>query len=113
MASIGRTVSSTRHFAEQTGAEGDDLAIFWKALEMMWDVDRSSSRGEMACRGLYVFSHESKLGNAAAHRLFELVCTPPSASTATRAPSRTTPSSGRTTDRLRAFPGVTLTTLVG
>ena len=25
----------------------------------------------MACRGLYIFSHESHLGNAPAHRLFE------------------------------------------
>ena len=100
------------HFAEQTGAEGDDLAIFWKALEMMWDVDRSSSRGEMACRGLYVFSHESKLGNAAAHRLFELVRTPPSASTAPRSFSDYAverPDDGP----VESLPGVTLTTLVG
>ena len=27
----------------------------------------------MACRGLYVFSHESSLGNAPAHRLFERI----------------------------------------
>ena len=61
------------HFAEKTGVDGDDLELFWKALEMMWDVDRSASRGEMACRGLYVFSHESKLGNAPAHTLFDRV----------------------------------------
>ena len=100
------------HFAAQTGADGDDLAVFWKALEMMWDVDRSSSRGEMACRGLYVFSHESKLGNAAAHRLFELVLTPPSASTAPRSFSDYAvewPDDGP----IESLPGVTLTTLVG
>jgi CRISPR-associated protein Csd2 len=39
----------------------------------MWDCDRSASRGMMAPRGLYVFSHESKLGNAPAHKLFERV----------------------------------------
>jgi CRISPR-associated protein Csd2 len=39
----------------------------------MWDLDRSSSRGMMACRGLYVFSHESSLGNAPAHQLLERV----------------------------------------
>ena len=39
----------------------------------MWDLDRSSSRGMMACRGLYVFSHESPLGNAPAIALFERV----------------------------------------
>ena len=27
----------------------------------------------MACRGLYVFSHESSLGNSPAHRLFDRV----------------------------------------
>jgi len=59
------------HFARRTGANSDDLALFWNALVNMWDLDRSSSRGLMACRGLYVFSHDSPLGNAPAHRLFE------------------------------------------
>jgi CRISPR-associated protein Csd2 len=27
----------------------------------------------MACRGLYVFSHKSELGNAPAHKLFERI----------------------------------------
>ncbi|WP_242450835.1 type I CRISPR-associated protein Cas7 [Priestia endophytica] len=27
----------------------------------------------MACRGLYVFSHESPLGNAPSHQLFEKI----------------------------------------
>ena len=100
------------HFAEKTGVDGEDLALFWNALEMMWDVDRSASRGEMACRGLYVFSHESKLGNAAAHRLFDLIQTPPSASNAPRSFSDYTverPSDGP----IDSMPGVTLTTFVG
>ncbi len=63
----------TPHFASQTGVDADDLALFWQALQMMWDLDRSSSRGLMACRGLYVFSHASKLGDAPAHTLFERV----------------------------------------
>ncbi len=61
------------HFAAKTGVGSDDLALFWQALQMMWDLDRSSSRGLMACRGLYVFSHASKLGDAPAHTLFERV----------------------------------------
>ena len=61
------------HFAARTGANEEDLALFWQALQMMWDVDRSSSRGMMACRGLYVFSHESKLGNAPAAGLLDRV----------------------------------------
>jgi CRISPR-associated protein Csd2 len=61
------------HFAKQTGVTEGDLAVFWQALENMWDVDRSASRGMMSCRGLYVFSHESSLGNAPAQSLFERV----------------------------------------
>lgn len=60
-------------FAEQTGVDEKDLALFWNALQNMWEVDRSASRGMMACRGLYVFSHDSKLGNAPAHKLFEQI----------------------------------------
>ena len=61
------------HFAKQTGVTGEDLELFWNALQMMWDLDRSSSRGMMACQGLYVFSHESSMGNAPAQRLFERI----------------------------------------
>jgi CRISPR-associated protein Csd2 len=61
------------HFAEQTGATQEDLALFWQALQNMWDHDRSASRGMMACRGLYIFTHESSLGNAPAHKLFERI----------------------------------------
>ena len=61
------------YLAEQTGVTESDLALFWQALINMWDFDRSASRGMMAPRGLYVFSHESKLGNAPAHKLFERV----------------------------------------
>jgi CRISPR-associated protein Csd2 len=50
-----------------------DLELVWQALEMMWGLDHSASRGQMECKGLYVFSHESKLGNAAAHKLFDLI----------------------------------------
>jgi CRISPR-associated protein Csd2 len=64
------------HFAERTGATEDDLEIFWAALQNMWDQDRSSSRGMMACQGLYVFTHESSLGNAPAHKLFERITVP-------------------------------------
>ena len=72
------------HFARQTGATPEDLALFWTALVQAWDLDRSSSRGLMACRGLYVFSHDSNLGNAPAHRLFDLIETPKSAVAAPR-----------------------------
>ncbi|MEM9007507.1 MAG: type I-C CRISPR-associated protein Cas7/Csd2 [Cyanobacteria bacterium P01_F01_bin.86] len=61
------------YLADQTGVTEADLSLFWEALVKMWDFDRSASRGMMAPRGLYVFSHESKLGNAPAHKLFERV----------------------------------------
>jgi CRISPR-associated protein Csd2 len=61
------------HFAAKTGATAEDLDLFWTALQMMWDLDRSASRGMMACRGLYIFTHDSSLGNAPAHKLLERV----------------------------------------
>jgi len=60
-------------FAAKTGVTEADLDLFWQALIQMWDLDRSASRGMMSPQGLYVFSHESKLGNAPAHKLFERV----------------------------------------
>ena len=56
-----------------TGFSEDDLALFWRALTEMFDHDRSAARGEMTARRLVVFEHESDLGNAPAHKLFERV----------------------------------------
>jgi CRISPR-associated protein Csd2 len=39
----------------------------------MFEHDRSAARGEMSTRGLYVFKHDSELGNAPAHKLFDLI----------------------------------------
>lgn len=61
------------YLAEDTGVTGDDLELLWDALTMMYEFDRSASRGEMATRGLFVFSHDSKKGNAPSHKLFENV----------------------------------------
>jgi len=57
--------------ARQTGFGEDDLGLLWQALAGMFDHDRSAARGEMATRGLYVFEHESELGNAPAYALFD------------------------------------------
>jgi CRISPR-associated protein Csd2 len=57
--------------AKQTGFDEDDLELLWQALEQMFEHDRSAARGEMATRGLYVFKHESELGDAHAHALFD------------------------------------------
>lgn len=59
--------------AKQTGFDEADLALLWKALAQMFEHDRSAARGEMATRGLYVFKHESELGNAPAHALFDRI----------------------------------------
>ncbi|MCY4353346.1 MAG: type I-C CRISPR-associated protein Cas7/Csd2 [Truepera sp.] len=49
----------------------EDLEKLWEALERMYEFDRSAARGDMAVRGLYVFTHQDKKGNAHAHKLFE------------------------------------------
>ncbi|MFN4263281.1 MAG: type I-C CRISPR-associated protein Cas7/Csd2 [Thioalkalivibrionaceae bacterium] len=59
--------------AKQTGFSEDDLELLWQALGQMFEHDRSAARGEMATRGLYVFKHDSELGNAPAHALFERI----------------------------------------
>ena len=61
------------HLADQTGFSEDDLELLWQALAQMFEHDRSAARGEMATRGLYVFKHEGKLGNAPAYSLFERI----------------------------------------
>ena len=57
--------------AKQTGFGDEDLELLFNALEQMFEHDRSAARGEMSTRGLYVFKHDSELGNAPAHSLFE------------------------------------------
>lgn len=59
--------------AKQTGFGEDDLELLWQSLEHMFEHDRSAARGEMSTRGLYVFRHDSELGNAHAHKLFERI----------------------------------------
>lgn len=59
--------------AGQTGFSENDLEILWDALIHMFDHDRSAARGMMATRGLYIFEHDSKMGNASAHDLFDRV----------------------------------------
>jgi len=61
--------------AKQTGFSEDDLELLWQALAQMFEHDRSAARGEMSTRGLYIFKHESELGNAPAHALFDRIKT--------------------------------------
>ncbi len=62
------------YLAKSTGFTKDDLELLWQSLKgLMWEIDRSASRGLMCTRGLYVFEHSSMLGNAPAHELFDLI----------------------------------------
>ncbi|CAI0713040.1 Uncharacterized protein predicted to be involved in DNA repair [Serratia rubidaea] len=61
------------HLAQQTGFSEDDLRLFWDSLINMFDHDRSAARGEMNACALYVFKHDSVLGNAPARKLFDTI----------------------------------------
>jgi CRISPR-associated protein Csd2 len=61
------------HFAEQTAFSEEDLNLLWEALVNMYDHDHSAARGKMNARRLMVFKHDTPLGNAPAHKLFELI----------------------------------------
>ena len=56
-----------------TGFSEEDLALLWDAILNMFEHDRAAGRGKMAVRELIIFKHDSELGNAPAHKLFELV----------------------------------------
>lgn len=59
--------------AAQTGFSEDDLETLWTALVNMFDQDHSAARGMMATQKLIIFKHDSALGNAPSHKLFDLV----------------------------------------
>ncbi|MEG0822657.1 MAG: type I-C CRISPR-associated protein Cas7/Csd2 [Burkholderiaceae bacterium] len=59
--------------ARQTEFSDQDLELFLTALEQMFEHDRSAARGEMCTRALIVFKHDSELGSAHAHSLFDRV----------------------------------------
>ena len=61
------------NLAQRTGFSEGDLELLWEALLNMFDHDHSAARGKMASRKLIVFKHGSALGDAPAHRLFDLV----------------------------------------
>jgi CRISPR-associated protein Csd2 len=59
----------------QTGVDAMDLDLLYRSLDMMFDHDRSATRGILAPRGLYVFNHSTAFGEAPAHRLLDRVTT--------------------------------------
>jgi CRISPR-associated protein Csd2 len=59
--------------AVKTGFSEEDLELLWDALINMFEHDRSAARGIMSSQKLFVFKHRDKLGNAHAHKLFNLI----------------------------------------
>lgn len=59
--------------AAQTGFSEEDLDLFWKAMQEMFEHDHSAARGLMSTRKLIVFEHQNALGSKPAHELFDRV----------------------------------------
>ena len=61
--------------ANQTGFTDDDLELLFTALENAFQFDQSAARpaGSMNPRALIIFKHDSALGSAPSHKLFDLV----------------------------------------
>lgn len=58
---------------KQTGFSEEDLELLWTAIINMFEHDHSAARGKVCVRKLYVFKHESVLGNAPSVLLFEKI----------------------------------------
>ena len=61
--------------AGQTGFNDDDLELLFQSLENAFQFDQSAARpaGSMNPRALIVFKHDTALGVAPSHKLFDLV----------------------------------------
>ena len=96
------------HLAGQTKFDEKDLDLLWDALKNMFEHDHSAARGEMTMRGIYVFKHDKPLGNAPAHKLFELI--KPELADKTKPPRDFSDYKpvGLVAGKLEAFPGVEL-----
>ena len=56
-----------------TGVSEKDLELLWEAILNLFEHDHSAARGKMAVRELIIFKHDSELGCAPAHKLFDTV----------------------------------------
>ncbi len=56
-----------------TGFHEDDLELLWTSIVNMFENDHSAARGKMCLRKLFVFKHDSALGNAPSHILFDKI----------------------------------------
>lgn len=96
--------------ARRTGVSVADLEMLWRAFTMMFEHDRSASRGEMTLRGLHVFSHADAFGSAPAQALFDRITVTP---VAVGRPPRAFSDYQVQVDSSDLPAGVTLTTVVG
>ena len=60
-----------------TGFNEDDLELLWQAIVNMFENDHSAARGKMSMRKLFVFKHDSILGNAPSGVLFDKISVTP------------------------------------
>ena len=56
-----------------TSFSEEDLQLLWTAIINMFENDHSATRGKMVVRELIVFKHDSELGDAPSHKLFERI----------------------------------------
>lgn len=56
-----------------TGFSDEDLELLWESIINMFEHDHSAARGKMSVRKLFVFQHETSLGNAPASVLFDKI----------------------------------------
>lgn len=101
------------YLADRTGVTGADLEALWDALRNLFEFDRSASRGDMGVCGLYVFTHDNKLGNAPARQLFAGIIVDPVQGSPDSAPPRQFADYTVVVDEASRPEGVTLTRLVG
>ena len=59
--------------AQKTGLTDIDVDLLWTAIINMFENDHSAARGKMCVRKLYIFKHESPLGNCPSHLLFDQI----------------------------------------
>ena len=61
------------HLAQKTGFNSNDLSVTWEAFSNLFEMDRTSARGNVHLQAMVVFKHASKYGEAHASELFRLV----------------------------------------
>lgn len=66
-------VAYSPSFARKTGFKAEDLEMFWECLGRIFEYSKASGRDAVAMRQIIVFEHDSPLGCAHSHRLYETV----------------------------------------